>query len=154
MYLWLCCSMRWCDNRYTSYNVRPAFPFGHGLSYTRFSYSALNTTVAGFSSPEAVVVISATVTNAGAVLGAEVAQLYVTFPVSANTPPLQLKGFSKTAQLAPGGSTVLTFPLRERDLSVWDVAVHGWRAVTGEFKFFVGASSADSRLSGRFEVSV
>lgn len=75
---------RWYDRA----GVTPRFPFGHGLSYTRFEYAALAV------APDASAV-SFRVRNAGAVAGAEVAQLYVAFPAAAGEPLLQLRGFQK-----------------------------------------------------------
>lgn len=136
---------------YTSYNVKPAFPFGHGLSYTHFNYEFVNASTVT-ASPNAIVNIQAKVTNTGSRAGAEVAQLYVTFPDVANTPPVQLKGFVKTSELKPGASQVVSFPLRARDLSVWDDVAHGWKQIKGEFMFAVGSSSADLRTYGTFMV--
>jgi beta-glucosidase len=135
---------------YNTYNVKPAFAFGHGLSYTKFTYSQLNVTMSS-SSREGT--ISAMVTNAGPAAGREVAQLYVTFPESANTPKLQLKGFVKTASLAPKESVRVDFAIKSRDLRVWDdVSTHNWANVHGVFHFGVGAASDDLRLQGKFEL--
>eukprot|EP00043_Microstomoeca_roanoka_P013291 m.130236 g.130236 ORF g.130236 m.130236 type:complete len:782 (+) comp15716_c2_seq1:3-2348(+) len=125
---------RWYD----AHNVEPAFPFGHGLSYTSFSYSNLRVTNMN---------ISVDVTNSGSVDGAEVVQLYLGFPSSAGEPPKQLKGFSKV-QIASGATTTVTFSLNDRDLSIWDVSSHSWTKVQGSFNVFVGASSRDIRLTG------
>jgi hypothetical protein len=80
---------RWHD----AHNSPPAFPFGHGLSYTTFGYSNLTATASG---------VSFTLTNTGSVAGAEVAQLYLGFPASAGEPPQQLKGFQKVCALCEG----------------------------------------------------
>ena len=79
---------------------------------------------------------------------AEVTQLYLGFPEAAGEPPRQLRGFVKTKPLAPGARTTLRFLLSARDLSVWDVASHGWLLVAGSHRVYVGASSGDLRLSG------
>jgi len=126
---------------YTQNKVTPAFPFGHGLSYTTFAYSDLVVDSAAQT-------VSAKVTNSGAVAGAEVAQLYLGFPESADTPPIQLKGFVKTAFLAPGAAETVTFKLNAIDLSVWNATVHAWQPVVGTFGVSVGASVADPRLTG------
>eukprot|EP01052_Picozoa_sp_SAG31_P026698 SAG31_NODE_2440_length_5690_cov_23.385262_4_plen_190_part_00 len=121
-------------------SVKPAFVFGHGLSFTQFSYHdlkvALNT------------VVTAIVTNVGGKVGAEVAQLYLGYPPSAGEPPKVLRGFTKLA-LKPGESQTAKFSLTERDLSVWDVGRHDWKMVVGTFGVFVGASSEDIRLTGK-----
>eukprot|EP00992_Anisonema_acinus_P003657 TRINITY_DN1358_c0_g1_i1.p1 TRINITY_DN1358_c0_g1~~TRINITY_DN1358_c0_g1_i1.p1 ORF type:complete len:658 (-),score=111.17 TRINITY_DN1358_c0_g1_i1:45-2018(-) len=126
---------------YTAHGVKPAFPFGHGLTYTTFAYSDLDTSL-----PET---IKATIKNTGARAGTEVAQLYVRFPASAGEPPLQLKGFVPVT-LSPGDSSTVTFRLSPGDLSIWDTASHTYVTQHGTFSVFVGASSADIRLTGQF----
>merc|ERR1712160_16759 len=78
---------------YNSHNVAPKFPFGHGLSYASFKFSALTISLNA---------VSIDVVNSGAVPGAEVMQLYLTFPDAAQEPPRQLKGFVKTEVPQPG----------------------------------------------------
>jgi beta-glucosidase len=73
---------------YDANNVKPAFPFGHGLSYTTFEYSGLTFDVDTLTAVF-------TIKNTGSVYGAEVAQLYLGFPASAGEPPKVLRGFRK-----------------------------------------------------------
>eukprot|EP01065_Artemidia_motanka_P050031 TRINITY_DN8468_c0_g1_i1.p1 TRINITY_DN8468_c0_g1~~TRINITY_DN8468_c0_g1_i1.p1 ORF type:complete len:787 (+),score=185.23 TRINITY_DN8468_c0_g1_i1:59-2362(+) len=120
----------------------PAFPFGHGLSYTTFVYAALR--VAGRS-------VTCVVKNAGSVHGAEVAQLYLRFPEHAGEPPMQLKGFEKVS-LAPGQAAQVAFTLNDRDVSIWSTSARGWEVVSGSFGVSVGSSSSDIRLVGSMEV--
>jgi len=131
-----------------------AFAFGHGLSYTNFSYgwrapsSAEGASEAeGVSEAEVAMRLHVDVANTGATPGAEVAQLYVSFPPSAAEPPLVLRGFFKTAVLAPGEVAPLEFTLSPRDLSTWSTASAGWVRARGLFTFFVGGSSRDLRIS-------
>jgi beta-glucosidase len=128
---------------YNYYYIKPAFSFGHGLSYTTFRYTDL---VADSSA------VSVTVTNNGTVAGAEIAQLYISFPYVPGIPPAQLKGFVKTAVLQPGQSQKVEFVLSWRDLSIWDTTVHDWAVVKGQFQALVGASSTDLRLIDSFTV--
>ena len=132
---------RWYDQ----HAFAPAFPFGHGLSFTSFSYDNLQA-----SSDNGTVTVD--ITNNGTVAGAEVAQLYLGFPAEAAEPPKQLKGFVKTAVLAAGATQGVAFNLRDRDLSIWDVSAHDWAKQKGEFKVFVGASSRDIRAVGALTV--
>ena len=132
---------------YTANKVTPAFPFGHGLSYTTFGFEQL-AVAAGGTLRE----VTAVVTNTGGIAGAEVAQLYLTFPVSANTPPLQLKGFVKTGVLQPGERQQVTFLLRERDLSTWCVDTHKFKLAEGEYTVYVGNSSADLVLKSKMNI--
>ena len=89
-------------------------------------------------------------TNAGAIAGAEVPQLYITFPDAAGEPPLNLKGFRKVA-LDPSETVTVTFSLSGLDLSVWDATAHKWSEVKGTFKVAVGASSRDLKLKGTMD---
>jgi beta-glucosidase len=128
---------------YQSFDVKPAFAFGHGLSYTTFAYSSIQCSANK---------VTVTVRNAGSRVGSEVAQMYLEFPADANTPPLQLRGFHKTEQLESGEETEIVFSLSDKDISVWDVSIHNWRIATGVYKVHVGAASDDIRLQGTFEV--
>lgn len=97
--------------------------------------------------------VTATIINTGEVAGAEVAQLYITLPASAPaTPPKQLRGFAKL-KLAAGESGTVTFPLRRKDLSYWDVTSQNWIVPQGTIGVKVGASSRDIRLEGEIEVT-
>lgn len=119
------------------------FPFGHGLSYTSFSYSdlAMQGQVLSFS-----------VKNDGPVAGAEVAQLYLGFPNDAGEPLKQLKGFNKTRILGPGEIAPVSMFLRARDMSYWSSQTHRWVMSVGTYQVFVGSSSRDIRLHGSFQV--
>lgn len=129
------------------------FPFGHGLSYTTFSYSSV--AVAHIPVPKdnsqdikaPVAELTLSVANTGKRDGAEVVQLYLSFPASAlGEPPKQLKAFSKVAVPA-GQSAQVKFTLTQRDISTWDSQVHAWMPVRGEFGILVGASAGDIRSS-------
>jgi len=123
---------------YATHNVTPAFPFGHGLSYTKFVYG--NLAVKGRT-------VTCTVKNAGKVDGVEVAQLYLKFPSTAGEPPKQLKGFQKLV-IGAGKTTTATFTLDDQSFSVWDADAHQWSLVHGTFGVMVGSSSEDVRLYG------
>ena len=102
---------------------------------------------------DTVATVTCTIANAGAVSGAEVAQLYITLPSgSPAAPPKQLRGFAKL-KLAAGASGSATFNLRKRDLSYWDVKTQNWIVPSGSFAISVGASSRDIRLTGKLDVS-
>jgi beta-glucosidase len=153
---------------YDANDERPAFPFGYGLSYTRFKFGNLkitprsvqNTTSGpgatscgcnGQSSSQATV--SATVTNTGKVDGSDVAQLYLGDPGVAGEPPRQLKDFDKV-DLRPGQSKTVSFTLNGHDMSYWDDAANGWVVPDGRFHVYVGDSSAldNLPLQGSFHV--
>lgn len=136
---------RWYD----ASNVPPLFPFGHGLSYTTFSYSNLTVSTV---SPAGQVTVTANVKNTGTHAGAEVAQLYLGFPASAGEPPRQLKGFQKVT-LSPVATNHVTFALNWEDLAYWNAVTHQWTVPLGAFQVMVGSSSRDIRLTGSFTVS-
>ena len=122
--------------------IEPLFPFGHGLSYTKFAYE--NLMIDGMK-------ISLDVSNVGNRAGAEVVQLYVGDPVSSVQRPLkELKGFEKV-YLEPGQKRTVTFTLTGEDLSFWDEGTRRWASEAGEFDILVGSSSRDIRLQGVFE---
>jgi beta-glucosidase len=190
----LCC--RWYD----AHNVEPLFPFGHGLSYTTFQFSNLIIKRGGMSgssvandvsheetrsssSPairvpssairrfDSMLTITATVRNAGAISGTEIAQLYISYPEGLGEPLRQLRGV-QVLHLEPGESGDATFVLSSRDLSIWDINAHAWalqchpsnssltevsspeagQESSCPFTFYVGASSRDFRLEGTVSV--
>jgi beta-glucosidase len=118
-------------------NKQPLFYFGHGLSYTTFAYSGLK---AGIDS------VTFTVRNTGKRAGAEVAQVYAGLPAAANEPPKRLVGWEKI-QLAPGESKTVTVKLEPKFLSIFNEEKDDWELLAGEYRIFVGGSSADTPLT-------
>ncbi len=119
----------------------PLYPFGFGLSYTQFAYSPIRLSQAQTSHRDTIQV-SITLTNAGAVAGAEVVQLYTRdLKASVTRPVKELKGFQKI-QLEPGESREVTFTLTTRDLAFYNQQM---QRVTepGTFQVFVGGNSRD-----------
>ncbi len=133
---------------YDTKDVAPAFPFGHGLSYTDFLYSEIAFPGEVFTGED--FKVSVTVENTGDVPGKEVVQLYVRDVQSTLIRPYkELKGFEKVL-LDPGETTIVEFTLTPRDLSYYDPYQKAWVAEAGEFEVLVGASSRDIRLRGQF----
>ncbi len=135
---------------YVTSSIAPLFPFGHGLSYTRFEYGDLRIEPERVT-PTGTVEISCGVTNAGPRAGSEVVQLYLRDSVaSATRPVLELKGFARVS-LEPGERRTVRFRLPTDLLAFHDPDL---RLVVepGEFEVRVGASSADLRLRGSFFV--
>jgi beta-glucosidase len=119
--------------------IAPRFPFGHGLSYTTFSYGSVSVSSGGDS-------VSVEVTNTGDVAGDEVVQLYVRDVESTLVrPEKELKGFVRLRGLAPGETRTATFALDDRSFACWDPAAHDWVAEPGEFELLIGASASDVR---------
>ncbi|EEY23873.1 beta-glucosidase [Verticillium alfalfae VaMs.102] len=148
---------------FDSKKVDPRFEFGFGLSYTTFNYSFLkisktNGSLGAYPTGPVIeggnkdlwdelVIVEADVTNSGKVDGMEVAQLYLGIPGDEHTPLKQLRGFEK--QLIKVGETAtIKFPLRRRDLSVWNVEAQKWHLQEGEYRVSVGKSSRDLPLKG------
>ncbi len=124
-----------------SVGIAPLFPFGHGLSYTRFSYADLDVEVRGQE-----VSVLLRLENSGERAGAEVVQLYVRDVRSTVYRPLQeLRAFQRVL-LEPGESRALRFSLDRRAFAVWDAGRHAWQVEAGEFEIRIGASSRDIRL--------
>jgi beta-glucosidase len=135
---------------YRGYDARAqavGYPFGHGLSYTTFTYGDLAVEVTGTAEAgDLAITVSCTVTNSGARAGKEIVQVYVGDPQASVARPIrELKGFAKVA-LEPGASETVTVRLGARDLSYWSPTVHDWVLDGGEFLIEVGASSRDLRL--------
>lgn len=146
-------------------NVTPQYAFGYGLTYSTFAYGNLSISAATASSVPAscetdahgrqaglfdvIVTITATITNTGNYTAAEVAQLYLTIPGATTK---QLRGFDKVL-LQPGEQTQVTFPVRRKDVSRWDVVAQRWVVPAGRIGVEVGASVLDVRLEGGFVVA-
>jgi beta-glucosidase len=131
--------------------TKPLFPFGYGLSYTKFDYSNLNITPSSVSR-DAPVTVTFNVKNTGARAGAEVAQVYVADGhAKVERPVKELKGFSKV-YLKPGEITQVTVQLNRRSFSYFDPEKKQWTAAPGEFTILVGSSSQDVRASGKINL--
>ena len=138
---------RWFDAR----DIVPLFPFGHGLSYTRFEYADLAITPVS-DETDAVAEVRATVRNAGDRAGKEVVQLYVRdLECSVPRPPRELKGFEKV-DLGPGAEIEVGFRLTRRDLSFFHPVERRWTCEPGEFRIELASSSRDIRLEADFTV--
>ncbi|MEU3254605.1 glycoside hydrolase family 3 C-terminal domain-containing protein [Streptomyces sp. NPDC006997] len=130
---------RWYDAR----GVRPLFPFGHGLSYTSFSYGGLAVRADGSGALE----VAFTVRNTGRRDGIAVPQVYVgpSPDLRLDQPVRVLAGYRRLA-LAAGERRRVTVRVAARTLSSWDPAHHAWVLGTGRRALWVGASSGDLRL--------
>lgn len=136
---------------YDKRNIEPQFPFGHGLSYTKFEYRDLAVLP---KSPRygQVVQVTLKVKNAGPRAGAEVVQLYLHQVKSAvDRPPKELKAFRRV-ELKPGEEQTVTLQLDRASMSFFDPAAKDWATEPGEFEVLVGASSRDIRLKTAFEL--
>ena len=136
---------------YADLSTKPLFPFGHGLSYTRFEYANLELSAARVAASGAID-IRVDVTNTGSRAGEEVAQLYLHDAVASVTRPVkQLAGFQRIA-LAAGKTRRLTFHLDMSQLAFYDRQME-FVVEPGSIEVMVGSSSQDTRLLGSFEIS-
>lgn len=133
---------------YDAAGAEVAYPFGHGLSYTRFAYRDLRIEPA-----ESGIRVSFAIDNVGERDGAEAAQVYVA-PLDAAgfAPPQQLASFAKPL-VAAGGTARVEIALDERSFARWDADSHGWRVDEGRYEIRVGASSRDIRLAGAIDLA-
>jgi beta-glucosidase len=141
---------RWYDAK----GVTPAFPFGHGLSYTTFSMSNLSVTpkISDGAQP---IRIQFVLQNTGGRAGAEVPQLYLGFPSAIGEPPKRLVAFAKL-QLDPGEMTNVQLTIdpaaTNHPLSYWDSNSNNWSIANGFYPIYVGSSSGDIALRGTIMV--
>lgn len=132
-------------------HIKPAFPFGHGLSYTTFKYGKASVNN-NEGNADDTFTVSVPVTNTGNCRGKEIVQLYISDPKSSlDRPVKELKGFSKI-DLEPGETRVASFTVSRQDLSFFDPEKHEWVCEPGEFQALVGASSADIHSKVSFKI--
>jgi beta-glucosidase len=133
-------------------DVEPLFPFGHGLSYTKFDYSGLKIMPAKVPAGK-LVVVTMQVRNSGSRAGAEIVQLYVhDVKASVDRPLKELKGFQRVT-LNSGEERKVSFTLDKAAMSFFSTAKDDWVAESGAFEVWIGASSRDIRLKGAFELA-
>lgn len=124
---------------YDTTNIPVNFPFGFGLSYTKFEYSGFSVDNVG---------VGFTVTNVGSVDGAEIAQFYIGKENSAlPRPKKELKGFRKVF-LKAGESESIFLPFDDKTFRYYNVSTKRWETEGGLYQIYIGASSADIRLQG------
>lgn len=138
---------RWHDTK----KIPALFPFGHGLSYTTFTYGKPMASAKAMAA-DGMLTVTVAVKNTGSIAGKEIVQLYVgDDKCSVLRPVKELKHFAKVA-LAPGEEKSVTFTLTPDDLKFYDEASAAWKYEPGKFKAYVCASSADVRGVVLFEM--
>jgi beta-glucosidase len=141
---------------YDTAGIDPLFPFGHGLSYTSFSYGRL---AVHAPDPHAArleaVHVSFRVSNTGGRTGTETAQVYLGLPAGTGEPPKRLVGYAQVA-LGPGRSANVQVKLDPaaptHPLGYFDQASHRWRTAPGTYRVYVGTSERDTPLTATFTV--
>jgi len=135
---------------YRYYDKHPEeiwYPFGHGLSYTQFGYSNLQTKVENDN-----LKLEFNIKNTGDVFGKETAQIYIGKKQSFFKRPIkELKAFDKVA-LNAGETTLVSIEISLSDLAVYNTALSDWEVEKGEYQVYIGASSQDIKLTASFEI--
>ena len=131
-------------------NKPVAYPFGFGLSYTRFEYSDASATVRGDR-----LTASVTVKNTGTVAGKEAVGLYVAAPLGSfkDKPSRELREFGKTGLLQPGESQTLTFSVPVRQLASFNASKSRWETAKGAYKAYFGADVTKPLAEASFKLS-
>ncbi|HEY4323678.1 MAG TPA: glycoside hydrolase family 3 C-terminal domain-containing protein [Mucilaginibacter sp.] len=130
----------------------PLYPFGYGLSYSKFSYSGINTSTESMGKKGSVTV-TFDVKNTGSRDGDEVVQLYVQYPQSKIVRPIkELKGFQRL-NIKTGETKTVTLTLKAEALSWWNEAKNAWEVESGPIKLLIGSSSWDIKLEKQLMVN-
>ena len=122
----------------------PLFPFGFGLSYTTFAYSALSVDSAAKTA-------RFTVRNTGTRAGTEIAEVYATLPKGSDESFQRLAGFARIT-LDPGKSQIVTVAIDPRVLRTFDETAGHWNLAPGDYGIFAGPSSDHLPLSGTLQI--
>jgi beta-glucosidase len=131
------------------------YPFGYGLSYTSFKYSNLQLSSHNLTADDTLNA-TVTVTNTGAMAGADTVQLYVNqpnAPAALQRPAKRLEGFQRVT-LDPGASTTVTIPVKIPELAYWDDAAHKWAVDDGTYGIQLSESAADSDVQAQDTINV
>lgn len=130
---------------YTSRNVKTAYPFGYGLSYTTFAYENLTVDKKEMDDTE-ILKVSVNVKNTGNRSGKEVVQLYVVVPEGEVARPVrELRGFDKI-MLEPGEEKTVTFELDMRAFAYWNTQIHDWLVQDGIYRILIGRNAEEMLL--------
>lgn len=130
---------------YCTRGIKVSYPFGYGLSYSSFDYSALKVK----SSCEGISV-SFSVTNSGPVPGREAVGIYISAPSGGiDKPSVELKAFAKTGILAPGQSEKVRVEIPESYLMSFNEDIGGWQGASGQYIIYIGANAESPQLSAR-----
>lgn len=133
---------------FNTFDVKTAYEFGFGLSYTQFEYSVIKLSSADFKGK---ITATITVKNTGKVAGKEIVQLYLSAPSEKlKKPSEELKGFAKTNLLQPNESQSISFTLSPEELASYDPSLSSWIAEAGKYTIRIGASSLDIKQTKEF----
>lgn len=141
---------RWFDK----HTIDPLFAFGHGLSYTKFEYVGGEVDIINHHAedPNVEVSVKIVIKNTGRFDGAEIPQLYLSFPEIADEPPQLLRGFEKLV-IPRGQDSFASFKLKKTELSYYNVESHQWVVPKGKFTVYIGSSSRDIKYTQTFTLN-
>ncbi len=132
---------RWFDTK----NIPVLYPFGHGLSYTKFEYANIKSDKTKYAAND-IIKISFDVANKGSMEADEVVQLYVSRPdAKVEWPQKELKAFRRVS-IGAGQTQAITLEVPVAELRYWDEAANGWELENGSIEVLVGTSSAELPL--------
>ena len=127
---------------FDSFNIETSYPFGFGLSYTKFEYSKMTLTKKNDE-----LIIECSVKNSGKVDGKEIVQLYVANPKGlVEKPTKELKGFAKTKLLKPGESQKITIKTSINNFGYYDTASHSWKLDKGMYEIMLSSDVNTAKL--------
>lgn len=138
---------RWFENK----GIMPLYPFGHGLSYSKFELSDISLSNIKMTEADGIT-LTISITNNSEIAGAETIQLYIEdLEASVDRPNKELKGFEKIV-LQPNETKKVELKINVKDLSFWNPATKNWFAEKGTFKLHVGTSSSDIKSTKEIEL--
>ena len=136
---------------FNTFNVKPSYEFGYGLSYTNFDVAGLKLSAATFANK---ITATVTVKNTGKFAGKEVVELYLSAPSkNIDKPSSELKAFAKTKLLQPGESQTITLTLNPKNLASFVTAKNAWIAEAGTYKVAIGTSSLNIKQTAKFTLT-
>ena len=130
------------ERTYRYFTSKVQFPFGFGMSYTKFDYEWVKKPVVAKDS----VVFSFKIKNTGNYDGDEVAQVYISYPAQTDMPVKELKSF-KRLSLKTDEEGIAAFNIPLSELQKWDLQKNQWKLYSGEYHIVAGSNSADEKLT-------
>ncbi|MDR3712248.1 MAG: glycoside hydrolase family 3 N-terminal domain-containing protein [Puia sp.] len=126
------------------------YPFGYGLSYTRFGYSWKQPLKGSYAGKDTLS-FSIEVSNEGKIDGDDVVQAYIQYPGIERMPVRELKAFRRVS-VAAGGSREVNFSIPVSELQKWDLGKNGWRLYSGHYRIILGSHSRDEKIAADFSL--
>jgi beta-glucosidase len=136
---------------YRYFTGKVQYPFGYGLSYTRFDYSWKKPIKPTYQSGDSIVV-SLAIKNAGTSDGDELVQVYVEYPKINRMPLKELKAFQKIS-IGKGATKEARLTIPVSELQKWDASTHSWKLTSGTYQLKIGKNAEDCYLQKRFTIA-